>query len=167
MELLDGSPIRSLAAPVASHQRGRSLNDGLCTHGQRDAPVAHEQRELRLLGPVHLAEPSDAHDARGAAFAQSSLGFIAYFRGEYDRADALLGEGLTLARASHDPVNVARALDNLGVEAPDDKTIVFHLKEPFPEFDAVLSQVNATPRRSRSAVTGSGTRATSSSGPIS
>lgn len=31
------------------------------------------------------------------------------------------------------------------IETPDDKTIVFHLKEPFPEFDAVLSQVNATP----------------------
>ncbi|MFI8526195.1 ABC transporter substrate-binding protein [Promicromonospora sukumoe] len=31
------------------------------------------------------------------------------------------------------------------VETPDEKTIVFHLKEPFPEFDAVLSQVNATP----------------------
>jgi peptide/nickel transport system substrate-binding protein len=31
------------------------------------------------------------------------------------------------------------------IETPDDKTIVFHLKEPFPEFDAVVSQVNATP----------------------
>ncbi|MFD6138566.1 ABC transporter substrate-binding protein [Promicromonospora sp. NPDC060271] len=31
------------------------------------------------------------------------------------------------------------------IETPDEKTIVFHLKEPFPEFDAVLSQVNATP----------------------
>ncbi len=31
------------------------------------------------------------------------------------------------------------------IETPDDKTIVFHLKEPFPEFDAVLSQVNAVP----------------------
>lgn len=31
------------------------------------------------------------------------------------------------------------------IETPDDKTIVFHLKEPFPEFDAVLAQVNATP----------------------
>lgn len=58
-----------------------------------------------------------AGDARGAAFAQSSLGFIAYFRGEYDRAEALLGKGLTLARASDDPVNVARALNNLGVLA--------------------------------------------------
>ncbi len=31
------------------------------------------------------------------------------------------------------------------IETPDEKTIVFHLIEPFPEFDAVLSQVNATP----------------------
>lgn len=31
------------------------------------------------------------------------------------------------------------------IETPDDKTIVFHLIKPFPEFDAVLSQVNATP----------------------
>jgi peptide/nickel transport system substrate-binding protein len=31
------------------------------------------------------------------------------------------------------------------IETPDDKTIVFHLIEPFPEFDAVLAQVNATP----------------------
>lgn len=31
------------------------------------------------------------------------------------------------------------------IETPDEKTIVFHLKEKFPEFDAVLSQVNATP----------------------
>ncbi|MFJ3407781.1 ABC transporter substrate-binding protein [Promicromonospora sp. NPDC090134] len=31
------------------------------------------------------------------------------------------------------------------VETPDEKTIVFHLKKPFPEFDAVVSQVNATP----------------------
>lgn len=31
------------------------------------------------------------------------------------------------------------------IETPDDSTIVFHLKEPFPEFDAVLAQVNATP----------------------
>ena len=31
------------------------------------------------------------------------------------------------------------------IETPDEKTIVFHLKEPFPEFDAVLAQVNATP----------------------
>nr|BFF17199.1 hypothetical protein GCM10025730_07200 [Promicromonospora thailandica] len=31
------------------------------------------------------------------------------------------------------------------IETPDEKTIVFHLKEPFPEFDAVVAQVNATP----------------------
>ncbi|GHH79059.1 ABC transporter substrate-binding protein [Promicromonospora soli] len=31
------------------------------------------------------------------------------------------------------------------IETPDDKTIVFHLIKPFPEFDAVLAQVNATP----------------------
>lgn len=31
------------------------------------------------------------------------------------------------------------------IETPDDKTVVFHLIKPFPEFDAVLSQVNATP----------------------
>jgi peptide/nickel transport system substrate-binding protein len=31
------------------------------------------------------------------------------------------------------------------IETPDDKTLVFHLIKPFPEFDAVLSQVNATP----------------------
>jgi peptide/nickel transport system substrate-binding protein len=31
------------------------------------------------------------------------------------------------------------------IETPDEKTIVFHLIKPFPEFDAVLSQVNATP----------------------
>lgn len=29
------------------------------------------------------------------------------------------------------------------IETPDDKTIVFHLKAPFPEFDAVLAQPNA------------------------
>ncbi|MGX1702714.1 ABC transporter substrate-binding protein [Microbacterium sp. NPDC055357] len=31
------------------------------------------------------------------------------------------------------------------IETPDDKTIVFHLKEPFPEFDNVLAQANAAP----------------------
>jgi len=31
------------------------------------------------------------------------------------------------------------------IETPDAQTIVFHLKKPFPEFDAVVSQVNATP----------------------
>ncbi|NHI15674.1 ABC transporter substrate-binding protein [Microbacterium sp. CBS5P-1] len=31
------------------------------------------------------------------------------------------------------------------IETPDDKTIVFHLKEPFPEFDNVLAQPNAAP----------------------
>jgi len=31
------------------------------------------------------------------------------------------------------------------IETPDDKTIVFHLKEPFPEFDNVLAQSNAVP----------------------
>lgn len=31
------------------------------------------------------------------------------------------------------------------IETPDDKTIVFHLKAPFPEFDAVLAQANAVP----------------------
>jgi peptide/nickel transport system substrate-binding protein len=31
------------------------------------------------------------------------------------------------------------------IETPDDATIVFHLKEPFPEFDAVLSMPNAVP----------------------
>jgi peptide/nickel transport system substrate-binding protein len=31
------------------------------------------------------------------------------------------------------------------IETPDDRTIVFHLIKPFPEFDAVLAQVNATP----------------------
>ncbi|MDP3951713.1 ABC transporter substrate-binding protein [Microbacterium sp.] len=31
------------------------------------------------------------------------------------------------------------------IETPDDKTIVFHLKEPFPEFDNVLAQPNAVP----------------------
>lgn len=31
------------------------------------------------------------------------------------------------------------------IETPDDRTIVFHLKAPFPEFDAVLAQPNAVP----------------------
>lgn len=31
------------------------------------------------------------------------------------------------------------------IETPDDTTIVFHLKEPFPEFDNVLAQPNAVP----------------------
>lgn len=31
------------------------------------------------------------------------------------------------------------------IETPDEKTIVFHLKAPFPEFDNVLSQANAVP----------------------
>lgn len=31
------------------------------------------------------------------------------------------------------------------IETPDDKTIVFHLKKPFPEFDNVLAQPNAVP----------------------
>ncbi|MFB7249274.1 ABC transporter substrate-binding protein [Microbacterium sp. NPDC056234] len=31
------------------------------------------------------------------------------------------------------------------IETPDDKTIVFHLKKPFPEFDSVLAQPNAVP----------------------
>lgn len=31
------------------------------------------------------------------------------------------------------------------IETPDDKTIVFHLKEPFAEFPAVLAQPNGTP----------------------
>ncbi|WP_221583792.1 ABC transporter substrate-binding protein [Microbacterium sp. G2-8] len=31
------------------------------------------------------------------------------------------------------------------IETPDDKTIVFHLKEPFREFDNVLAQANAVP----------------------
>ncbi|WP_029150347.1 ABC transporter substrate-binding protein [Microbacterium indicum] len=31
------------------------------------------------------------------------------------------------------------------IETPDDKTIVFHLAEPFPEFDNVLAQPNAVP----------------------
>ncbi|QLD12049.1 ABC transporter substrate-binding protein [Microbacterium oleivorans] len=31
------------------------------------------------------------------------------------------------------------------IETPDDKTIVFHLKAPFPEFDNVLAQPNAVP----------------------
>ncbi|GAB4004218.1 hypothetical protein GCM10029992_48490 [Glycomyces albus] len=32
-----------------------------------------------------------------------------------------------------------------GIETPDEKTVVFHLKEPFPEFDNVLAQPNAVP----------------------
>ncbi|PJJ70590.1 peptide/nickel transport system substrate-binding protein [Diaminobutyricimonas aerilata] len=31
------------------------------------------------------------------------------------------------------------------IETPDEKTIVFQLKQPFPEFDNVLAQVNAVP----------------------
>ncbi|MDN3311005.1 ABC transporter substrate-binding protein [Microbacterium oryzae] len=31
------------------------------------------------------------------------------------------------------------------IETPDEKTIVFHLKAPFPEFDNVLAQANAVP----------------------
>ncbi|MEV7867708.1 ABC transporter substrate-binding protein [Streptomyces sp. NPDC088124] len=31
------------------------------------------------------------------------------------------------------------------IETPDDRTIVFHLKAPFPEFDAALSQPSGTP----------------------
>jgi len=31
------------------------------------------------------------------------------------------------------------------IETPDEKTIVFHLKAPFPEFDNVVGQVNAVP----------------------
>ncbi|HEX2145436.1 MAG TPA: ABC transporter substrate-binding protein [Glycomyces sp.] len=32
-----------------------------------------------------------------------------------------------------------------GIETPDEKTVVFHLKAPFPEFDNVVAQVNAAP----------------------
>ncbi|MEU6248551.1 ABC transporter substrate-binding protein [Glycomyces sp. NPDC047010] len=32
-----------------------------------------------------------------------------------------------------------------GIETPDEKTIVFHLIAPFPEFDSVLAQPNAVP----------------------
>jgi peptide/nickel transport system substrate-binding protein len=32
-----------------------------------------------------------------------------------------------------------------GIETPDERTIVFHLKAPFPEFDNVVAQVNAVP----------------------
>jgi peptide/nickel transport system substrate-binding protein len=32
-----------------------------------------------------------------------------------------------------------------GIETPDEKTLVFHLKAPFPEFDNVLAQPNAVP----------------------
>ncbi|GAA2135426.1 ABC transporter substrate-binding protein [Glycomyces algeriensis] len=35
--------------------------------------------------------------------------------------------------------------DHPGIETPDAQTIVFHLKAPFPEFDNVVSQVNAVP----------------------
>lgn len=35
--------------------------------------------------------------------------------------------------------------DHPGIETPDEKTIVFHLIEPFPEFDNVLAQANAVP----------------------
>ncbi|WP_232531705.1 ABC transporter substrate-binding protein [Microbacterium halophytorum] len=31
------------------------------------------------------------------------------------------------------------------IETPDDKTIVFHLKAPYPEFDNVVAQANAVP----------------------
>lgn len=31
------------------------------------------------------------------------------------------------------------------IETPDEQTIVFHLKEPYPEFDNVLAQANAVP----------------------
>lgn len=31
------------------------------------------------------------------------------------------------------------------IETPDDRTIIFHLKAPFPEFDAVLSMPSGTP----------------------
>jgi peptide/nickel transport system substrate-binding protein len=32
-----------------------------------------------------------------------------------------------------------------GIETPDERTIVFHLKAPFPEFDSVVAQVNGAP----------------------
>ncbi|THV30808.1 ABC transporter substrate-binding protein [Glycomyces paridis] len=35
--------------------------------------------------------------------------------------------------------------DHPGIETPDEHTIVFHLIEPFPEFDNVLAQPNAVP----------------------
>ncbi|RRR96838.1 ABC transporter substrate-binding protein [Glycomyces terrestris] len=35
--------------------------------------------------------------------------------------------------------------DHPGIETPDEKTIVFHLIAPFPEFDSVLAQPNAVP----------------------
>jgi peptide/nickel transport system substrate-binding protein len=35
--------------------------------------------------------------------------------------------------------------DHPGIETPDEKTIVFHLIKPFPEFDSVLAQPNAVP----------------------
>nr|WP_269810143.1 ABC transporter substrate-binding protein [Kineosporia rhizophila] len=38
-----------------------------------------------------------------------------------------------------------RSGDLKTIETPDDATIVFHLKAPFPEFDAALSQPSATP----------------------
>lgn len=53
-------------------------------------------------------------DKRGAALAQTSLGFIEYLRGRPDRAAVLLQEGLALARAADDAVTAARALNNLG-----------------------------------------------------
>jgi peptide/nickel transport system substrate-binding protein len=38
-----------------------------------------------------------------------------------------------------------RSGDLRTIETPDDQTIVFHLKAPFPEFDAALSQPSGTP----------------------
>ncbi|WP_306214445.1 ABC transporter substrate-binding protein [Actinoplanes sp. RD1] len=38
-----------------------------------------------------------------------------------------------------------RSGDLTTIETPDDKTIVFHLKAPFPEFDAALSMPSGTP----------------------
>ena len=56
-------------------------------------------------------------DPWGAALAQTSLGFVAYLRGDYNRAAAQLDVGLALARASHDAVTAARAVTNLGTVA--------------------------------------------------
>ncbi len=58
-----------------------------------------------------------------------------------------------------------RSGDLSTIETPDPQTIVFHLKKPFPEFDAVVSQVNMTPFPKGSGAGDSFLKAVIASGP--
>lgn len=104
---------RALVLPsVPSPVRAKLLNGAAVFAYDRGEYARAEE-----LASEALVLSQQVDDARGASFAQASLGFIAYFRGEYDRARALLVEALARAREIEDPVNIARALNNLGVIA--------------------------------------------------